>query len=265
VTVHSAAQLTFSLKVLLMSDNALTTLDLSQLPSTQIGSDEAFAELSKGGEFLGYLKLCTNDKYTKRGKILPGHWGIPGPDDTIVDLGDSIDILPLARRPKAIDIADQSAIVVSYDESSPEFKRISDRALEANSGCQFGISFLVLERSTNQFLELFFGNKSARREAKNLYAYLPLTQAEIDRKAAAGANVTGLVPHDAHPVTLKVRLAENKKGQSWHAPVVVKCSVPFAKIPPMATIAREMNKFLSVKSGGVEKVAEPEGRTARAR
>lgn len=247
-----------------MSQNELTTLDLTQLPSTQIGSDEAYAELSKGGEFLGYLKLCTNDKYTKKGKILPGHWGIPGPDDEITDLGDSIDVLPFARRPKAIDMSDRSAIVVSYDESSSEFKRISARALEANSGCQFGISFLVLERSTNQFLELFFGNQSARKEAKNLYAYVLLTQAEIDRKAAAGANVAGLVPHDPVPATIKVRLAENKKG-SWHVPMVVKCSVPFGKVPSTAVVAREMNKFLGVKSGGVEKVEEPEGRKARAR
>jgi hypothetical protein len=247
-----------------MSHNQLTTLDLDQLPSTQIGSDEAYAELSKGGEFLSYLKLCTNDKYTKKGKILPGHWGIPGPDEEITDLGESIDILPLARRPKAIDMSDRSAIVVSYDESSPEFKRIRARASQANSGCQFGISFLVLERSTNQFLELFFGNQSARKEAKNLYAYLPLRQVDIEGKAAGGGNVTGVVPHGPVPATIKVRLAENKKG-SWHVPMVVKCSTPFTRVPSTAVVAREMNKFLAVKSGGVEKVEEPDGRKARAR
>jgi hypothetical protein len=65
-------------------------------------------------------------------------------------------------------------------------------------------------------------------------------------------------------VTLKVRLAENKKGM-WHCPMVVKCSAPFAKIPPTATIVREINKFLTAKSGGVEKVEEPAGHKARAR
>ena len=41
-----------------MSDE-LATLDLNQLPSTQLGNDEAFAELSKGGDFLKYVKLYT--------------------------------------------------------------------------------------------------------------------------------------------------------------------------------------------------------------
>jgi hypothetical protein len=247
-----------------MSQNALVNLDLTQLPSTQIGSDEAYTELSKGGDFLSYVKLCTNDKYTKTGKILPGHWGIPDAGDEIIDLGDSIDVLPLARRPKALDSSDKSAIVISYDEQSPAFKRIAAKSMEPNSGCQHGISFLVVERSTGQFLEIYFGTKSSRPEAKKIFPYLPLSQADIERKAAAGADVQDLVPHGPIPVTLKVRLAENKKGM-WHCPMVIKCSAPFAKIPPTTAIVREINRFLSAKSGGVEKVEEPVGHKGRAR
>lgn len=76
--------------------NELATIDLTQLPSTSIGSDEAYAELTKGGDFLAYLKVCNNDKYTKRNLIRSGNWGVPTSDDTIEDLGDSIDVLPLA-------------------------------------------------------------------------------------------------------------------------------------------------------------------------
>ena len=247
-----------------MSDNALMTLDLNQLPSTQIGSDEAYTELSKGGDFLSYIKLYTKGKPIDTGKIRPGRWGIPEADEEIIDLGDSIDVLPLARRPKALDTSDKSAIVVSYDEQSPAFTQIAAKSMEAGSSCQHGISFLVLERSTGRFLEVFFGNKSSRPEAKKLFPYLPLSRADIDRKTAAGADVVGLVPHGPMPVTLKVRLAENKKG-SWHVPMVVKCSAPFTKVPPTTTIVREINKFLAPKSGGVEKVEEPDGRAARAR
>ncbi len=35
-----------------MATNELAILDLTQLPSTQIGTDEAFQELAKGGDFL---------------------------------------------------------------------------------------------------------------------------------------------------------------------------------------------------------------------
>ncbi len=174
-------------------------------------------------------------------------------------------MVPLARRPKALDSSDKSAIVVSYDEQSAAFKEIEAKSGVKDSGCQHGISFLIWEQSTSQFLEFWFGAKSHRPEAKKLFPYLPLSQPDIDRRAAAGADVEGLVPHGPIPVTLKVRVADNtKKGFSWHVPVVVKSLAP-VRLPSTAVVVKEITRFLTVKSGGVEKVAEPEHRKARAR
>ncbi len=236
--------------------DALATLDLNQLPSTQLGNDEAFAELSKGGDFLKYVKLYTKGKDVDSGKIPPGRWGIPEPGgEVIIDLGDSIDVLPLARRPKAIDMKDKSAIVVSYDEQSAEFKRIVGQSTKPLSGCQYGVSFLVFEKSTGQFLEVFFGNKSSRPEAKKLYPYIPLSPADIKRRKLDAE------PHGPLPVTIKIRLAENSKG-TWHVPMVVKSLAPIG-LPSQKVVNKEMVKFITVKSDGVEKVQEPT--TTRAR
>jgi len=242
--------------------NELATLDLTQLPSTQIGSDESYTELAKGGDFLKYVKLYTKGKPIDKGLIPPGHWGVPEADEEITDLGGAIDVLPLARRPKALDSSDKSAVIVSYDETTGAFQQIKAQSEVKDSGCQHGVSFLVFERSTGQFLELWLSSKSSRPEAKKIFPYLPLSQADIDRKAAAGADVEGLVPHGPLPVTLKVRLAENKRDQSWHVPVAVKCSTPI-KLPTTAVVVREINKFLTIKSGGVEKVEEPTKKRAR--
>ena len=106
------------------------------------------------------------------------------------DLGDTIDIVPLARRPKALDMTDNEAIIVNYDPDSDEFKRIAAKSLEKESHCMYGPSFLVFERSRGLFLEFFCGNKSSRSEAKKVYPYLPLTQADIDAKAANGDDVS---------------------------------------------------------------------------
>lgn len=228
--------------------NELMTLDLNQLPSTQLGSDESFMELAKGGDFLSYVKLFTKGKAIDTGKIPPGHWGIPEADEAITDLGDSIDILPLARRPKALDVSDKSAIVVSYDNQTPVFKEIQAKSTTSSSGCQHGVSFLVYEKTTGQFLEVYFGNKSSRPEAKKLYPFLPLTAADIERR---GLDVE---PHGPLPVTLKARFAENAKG-SWHTPVVVKSLTPIS-LPSTEAVIKEITKFLTIKSGGVEKVAE---------
>ena len=91
--------------------------------------------------------------------------------------------------------------MVSYDMESSEFKRIAAKSNEPESHCQYGPSFLVYERSTGRFLEFFCGNKSNRIEAKKLFPFLPLTQADIDAKAAASNDVSDLRPRPAsrHP------------------------------------------------------------------
>jgi hypothetical protein len=242
----------------------MAVLDLTQLPSCQLGSDAAFDELAKGADFLKFAKLYTKGPDIDRGKIRPGHWGIPGAskDDDITDLGEAIDVIPLARRPKAMDSSDKSAVIVSYDETSSAFKQIQAKSLEKDSGCQHGISYLTYERSTRQFLEIWFGNKSSRPEAKNVVPFMNLTQADIDRRAANDQDVTGLVPHGPAPLTLKVRVAENTKGQTWHVPAVLECSAPI-KMPATDVVVKEIQRFLTIKSEGVEKVEEPKTKRAR--
>jgi len=239
-----------------MSDNtALAPVNFNQLPSTQLGTDEQFADLAKGSDFLGRLQLFTKSKVNQQGLIPQGHYGIKESEEEITDLGTSVDILPLARRPKAIDMHDMQAIVVSYDATAKTFKEIEERAKTPNSHCQAGISFLVYERSTGRFLEFFCGNKSALKEAGRLFGYLPLTQGAIDAEAAAGKDVSGLVARSYTPVTLRTKLTENRYG-AWHVPVVTKCSTPFPRVPSDEAICKQITAFLTVKDNGVERVEE---------
>ena len=246
-----------------MSDNtAMVPVNLEQLPSTQIGTDDQFAELAKGGDYIGRMQLFTKSKANMKGLIPSGHYGIPESDEEIIDLGPSVDLLPLARRPKAIDMTDMEALTISYDMESEEFKRIAAKSAESDSHCQYGPSFLVYERSTKRFLEFFCGNKSSRIEAKKLFPFLPLSQADINAKAENGNGVGDLKPHGPIPVTLKTKVAENRKG-TWHVPVVVMCASPFTSLPSDDVIRREIVKFLTIKDNGVEKVQD--NRPARAR
>ena len=246
-----------------MSDNtALAPIDFDQLPSTQIGTDDQFADLAKGGDYIGRMQLYTKSKANLKGLIPQGHYGIPESDEEIIDLGESVDLLPLARRPKAIDMTDMEALVISYDMESEDFKRIAAQSAETDSHCQYGPSFLIFERSTGRFLEFFCGNRSSRRESGKIFPYLPMSQANIDAKAAAGNSVGDLKPHGPIPVTLKVKVAENRKG-IWHVPVVVKCSTPFTRLPSDEAIRREIAKFLAVKDNGVEKVQDSKPGRAR--
>jgi hypothetical protein len=220
-------------------------LDPKQLPSTQIGRDAAFDNLvTTAAKGVGRLHLYTKGKAVTRGLVQAGHYGIPEPDDEVTDLGDAIHLLPLARRPKAIDMTDSEGVIVSYDPDTAEFKRSAATSLEKESHCMFGPSYLIYERSTGRFLEFFCGNKSSRIGAKNLYLYFSLTQTDIDAKAARGEDVSGLVPHGPLPATLRSRLVE-KGIYSWHIPVVVKCEEAFAP-PPMDRIVKEIASFFRI-------------------
>ena len=239
--------------------SALVPVDfVDQLPSTQVGTDADFDQIAKSSDFLPRLQLYTKGKAVNRKLVLPGNYGIPVTDDEVTDLSDEIDILPLARRPKAIDLKDTENIVAVYDVNDSEFKRIQVQSGQKESGCMYGPSFLVYERSTGQFLEFFCGTKSARTEAKRIFPYLPLSQAMIDANPNSAPNQQ---PHNALPVTMKSRLVE--KGQwSWHVPVAVKCSVPFTSLPTAEVIVEEIKKFLDVKREGAAVVGDDKTETA---
>ena len=70
-----------------MSTNtAMIPVDLDQLPSTQIGTDDQFADLAKGGDYLSRIKLYTRAR-GHEGLIQDGHYGIPVSDEEVIDLG----------------------------------------------------------------------------------------------------------------------------------------------------------------------------------
>lgn len=238
-----------------MSNNSpLIPINFEQIP-TQIGTNAQFAELVKGGDYLGRLQLYTKSKANAKGLIPNGHYGIPESGEEIIDLGQSVDLLPLARRAKAIDMSSTSALVITYDMHSKEFHRIASEADEGEPNRQYGISFLIYERTTGRFLEFFCGNKSSRMASKHIFPFLPLTPADIDARAKAGKDVSNLKLHGPIPMTLKVSLAKNRHG-SWHVPVVGKCFTPFARVPSQQSLVEEITKFLTIGDSGVVKVAE---------
>jgi len=214
-----------------VSENQLETLD----------------EVAKGADFLPRIQLVTKGKYVDTGKIKPGHWGIPLPGgEDIEDLGESIDVIPFDYRPKALDMSDKDAIVAVYDTSDPEFQRIKNAP--KNTGCMWGPSFIVLERSTGKLYELYFGNKSGRNEAGKMKNFLP---------TAANEGCPA-------PASLGIRYKKTPE-YGWHVPVITKCSEPFDPAAVKVNddqIAAEIDRFKNPQAGP-EKVPEEEAKTQK--
>jgi len=240
-----------------MSKNDLIPFDASALPSTELVTDSQLQELSKGTDYLQRIQLITKGKYVDTAKISPGRYGVPQPGgEEILDLGPEIDILPLCVRPKALDMRDREAVIAVYDMDSSAFQEIKAESSKAGGGCMWGPSFLVLERSTGEFYELFMGTKSTRAESGNLVKFLAVSEDAATRR--------GVEAHGPLPCTLKVRYA--KKGpHGWHVPVVTKCSEPFTTLPDVDRIREEVEKFVSAKDNGIQNVTEEEKKVTKRR
>lgn len=210
--------------------------DLPVVTDEELG---ALANVSSGRKYLSRLQLAASScDLCKTGKCKPGVWVIPNGSECKT-IGESIDVLPLAVRNKAVDMNDKKNIITSYDKDSEEFARIQ----ATKKRVYWGQSFMVIERTTGELYELYFGNASGREESDKMKPFL----GRPDRK-----------PQTA---TVNVKYHEGKEF-SWHVPVIVKCSDPITSGPDIATIVAEKKKFMNPP---VSEVEVEEVSTGRAR
>jgi hypothetical protein len=200
--------------------------------------DESFLAATKAGDYLPRLQLMTStsDK-CKAGDFPVNHYAIVR-DQNYSDLGETVDVLVVTWRPKALEIDEE--LISVFDPEHEEFKRISEKSFEKDSGCMFGPEFLVWIPVIKEFATFFMGSKSARREAPNVKARL--------QKAA----------------TLKSRLVDPPRSRyKWQTPVVTQCSTPI-DLPDHEELTKQVDKFNNPPITQVER-AEEEGEAARAR
>jgi hypothetical protein len=227
---------------------------------TQVANDEDFADLGKSG-FLQRIELKSRGELIDTGVVKPGHYCISKGNGEAEDIGASIDVLVIARRPKAIDMTDKENLIICYDRKSDVFRDIEKRSYEQNSHCQFGASFLVVERSTGGLYELFLGSKSNRLETNTISAAMAISPEKAEQ--------LGEKPRGPIPLTLKSeRITKKKEGWSWFVIKPTPCSNPFTKdqVPKAEVIKDEVKKFLDPDSGKKQdvKATEP-GKEKRAR
>ena len=219
-----------------MSKPASTGLaTLTSLPSSNV-TTKALANYS-AGNYVKRLQLVTKGKLVDSGLVPPGNYAIPIGENEVTVIGPTADILVLAVRLKALDTTEEPPLA-SYDAESSIYQDIVARSKTADSGCMHGPSFLVYERTTGQFLEFYCGNASGRQEAGKIGSFLPVSEEEA-KKFGEGFPAQG--PQTG---TLSAKLIKRPR-QSWHAPVMGKCSTPFDKLPTQQECVDQITKFLN--------------------
>lgn len=215
------------------SNNASDVLAL--LGGMQKFEDKVFDQVASATKFLPRLQLfSSNSTEVKEDKIRQGSFGlVTMKGQPVIDLTNTVDVLICVWRPKALDMSDTNNVVSIFDVKNPTFVAIAQRADDTDSGCMFGVEFLVWVPSVQKFATFFCGSKTARRES---------------------INIKGLC---GKPVTLKSHLI--KKGKhSWHGPRAFECSTPI-EMPDITELKARIDEFNNPPATDVEEAPSDAG------
>jgi hypothetical protein len=214
-----------------IEDEVFTLETLAGAGSLSKMSDDEFNTL-RSSAYLPRLQLmtATADKCKKKEFPIDHYALVEG--SAFIDLGETVDVLILAFRPKALDMSGEEIVTV-YDKDNNEFKDIAARSENKDSGCMWGYEFLVWIGGVKRFATFFCGSKSARREAPNIKSFM--------NKAA----------------TLRSKYIETKKF-SWQGIDVCSCSTPMS-MPTHAGVADEIGRFNNPPTQTLERIENAGG------
>lgn len=211
----------------------IVAADLPQFPvQSYVEDDKVYGEIITAGLFLPRVQLIGGDnELAKQGKITPGHYALIRSKDQFEVLGPQIEIFPFSMRFKAIRFLPEK-VLAYHNPKMKEFTQIRQDSELPNSGCMYGLEFLVWVSATRCFATFYLNSKTSRRQA-------PAMKGLLQEKRA---------------VTLRAEFI--KKGKySWHGPVVSQCSTPF-ELPPVDEIINQAERFANPKDS-VEEKADP--------
>jgi hypothetical protein len=199
--------------------------------------DVAKADSMAASDFPGYVKLITNRSDHVNKGFPVNHWGyFERSGDEPVDLGATVDALPLTWRPMALD-TDLGAAY--FDEDHPEYQRIQNDADSKVKNRMYGPQYLLWVPSIGKFATYFMGTPTARNESRSLTS-----------------NLRKPVTLSSRSITSKAR--PGKKSYTWQGPQILMCNTPF-DLPELAEIKAQKEKFDNPPAPKVESDTDDTG------
>lgn len=216
------------------------TPDLMALQGESQFVPETFKDIAGTGmNFLPRLQLFTsNSNEVKEMKIDLATYGLVKGKDSLIALGKSVVLIPLAWRAKAMDVKAEPKPLAYFKQESPEFQAIVKAAnADSNSGKMYGPEFLVW-LSDHGYCTWFFGSKTARNVAPMLKALLPKANGHM--QVAVGT----------------AKFIDNGEYK-WHGPEISPSAQSLANLPPAETLYATMKEFLDPQDSVEEAPAAP--------
>jgi len=199
------------------------------------------------GKFLPRVQFVStgSSKLVTEKKVGVGHWALVDGDVT-TDLGESIDVIVLARVDKGVDFSGDETVVAfksQNEEDNAEYARIEAEVIADgyDSGCMYGPVFLLFLCDTEQFVECFLNNTSGRNEADNIDLFLP-----ISVEAAKANDCEPRAPRLATLGTKEVTSKRGKKSYTYNVPTTNEGpkSIKLDNPPEPTEVIERCNKFV---------------------
>lgn len=192
---------------------------LINVPKQDQVQDDAFDAIVTSAGYLQRLQLYTgNSRLCKIGAIQQGIYGLPAQGDKAEPVGNELDVVPIMYRAKAVDTSGKTPIS-NYDSKSATFKDIEKRSFTKDSGCMYGIEYLLWYPDKKMFITFFFSSISSRPVAKELQPFI--------EKAA----------------TFTVGLVDKK--YTYHVPEVKACDRVISVLPTPEELEAAVEKYTS--------------------
>jgi len=225
----------------------LLGIDQSELDVT----DQAEMDAASASKYLPRLQLMTsNSKECKAGKFAINHFALVSSGGSMLDLGDSVDVIVVARRPKGMDLTEGMAITyrplkvdadgkILEDENgdpipNPVWVKIQEASeVKGDQGHMYGVEFLIWIPGQKCFATQFCGNKSTRRETDFIGSRL------------------------GDMITYGHRMVETKEW-TYETISTAQCSTPPSVTPDPAAVREELGKFQNAKDTTAEQATDEE-------
>jgi len=176
-----------------------------------LSADAVALMIAESKGFLARMQLMTsNAEPCKEGKFPINHFAIVEGNDAFVDLGETVNCIPMAHRPLALEwgeetvaIYDAKIMEVTPGKFAPtgEYARIKNKADTGgmNSKAMYGVQFLLWLPTQQRFATFFCGTITLRNEVGNFVKMIGKSS------------------------TLVAKRISNKKN-TWYSAVVKPCS-----------------------------------------
>jgi len=221
-----------------MAESALSIILAEAQNETELTTE--LADLTRSAKFTPPLRVYGGEsKVVKLGQFPLNHLGIYKSKDIIEDLGEQVEAVVIARRPRASILTSDKPISF-FKPGNPNYEHVKTRALSKEKNYLVGLEFLFWLPATGQFVTFFCGNATLRNEAAKINSQM------------------------GRHVIIKTKIISNTQNV-WCGIETLACSEPDENLPAEQLFLETLDEFKNPLDSEVQMTDQTQNQQQQAR